>query len=282
LGLDHPPGGYDPYESYYYALMMCGFRAYPGTYLLQADKDILNQSLFFSPLDTSTALFNSLNLLATYTDVALAITDSPDPVTLAEYLTYKLAVKNYGPDAAGPVTLTDTLPASVAFVSATPSQGSCSGMITVTCDLGFLANGSTATVMIVVMPTQAGIISNTASVANPSEYNTPNNTETEVTIAKVLQAPSNLTATAVSSSQINLKWQDNSGSETHFQVQRKTGFWGTWSIIATLGANTGSFAKTGLAAKTTYYYRIRACNTAGCSAWSNGASATTLASKLLW
>lgn len=86
-------------------------------------------------------------------------------------------------------------------------------------------------------------------------------------------APSNLTAKAVSSTQINLKWQDNSGDETEFRIQRKTGAGGTWSQIATVGANTTSYADKNLVAKTVYFYRVRACNAAGCSAWSNEASA---------
>ena len=95
-----------------------------------------------------------------------------------------------------------------------------------------------------------------------------------VTVA-VPVAPSNLTASAVSSSQINLRWQDNSSNETEFRIQRKTGAGGTWGQIATVGANSTTYANTGLAANMTYYYRVRACNAAGCSAWSNEASATT-------
>ena len=42
-------------------------------------------------------------------------------------------------------------------------------------------------------------------------------------------APSGLSATAVSSSQINLSWTDNSSDETGFKLERKTGAGGTWS-----------------------------------------------------
>jgi hypothetical protein len=87
-------------------------------------------------------------------------------------------------------------------------------------------------------------------------------------------APSNLTATAVSTSQINLSWTDNSNNEEGFRIERKTGAQ-DFSEIAQVGPNTTSYSDTGLAAATTYTYRIRAYNNAGNSAYSNEASATT-------
>src|ERR1041384_5219971 len=48
-------------------------------------------------------------------------------------------------------------------------------------------------------------------------------------------APSNLSATAVSTSQINLSWQDNSGTETGFYVQRAPTSAGTFITIANVG-----------------------------------------------
>jgi hypothetical protein len=89
-----------------------------------------------------------------------------------------------------------------------------------------------------------------------------------------LTAPSNLTATAISSSQINLTWQDNSSDETGFEIERKTGS-GSYSQIATLGANVASYSDAFLSAGTIYYYRVRAYTAAGNSDYSNEASATT-------
>ncbi len=83
--------------------------------------------------------------------------DSPDPVTYGQNVTYTLTVTNNGPDAATNVTLTDTLPTNVVLVSATPSQGSCSGTTTVTCNLGTINDGANATVTIVVQAKAAGI-----------------------------------------------------------------------------------------------------------------------------
>jgi len=88
-------------------------------------------------------------------------------------------------------------------------------------------------------------------------------------------APSGLTAAAVSSSQINLAWTDNANTETGFKIERKTGAGGTYAQIATVGANATTYNNSGLSAATTYYYRVRATNSSGDSAYSNEANATT-------
>ncbi|MDB6026400.1 MAG: hypothetical protein JWM68_2623 [Verrucomicrobiales bacterium] len=88
-------------------------------------------------------------------------------------------------------------------------------------------------------------------------------------------APSGLSATAISASQINLAWTDNSNNEDNFIVSRSTTSGGPYTDVATLAANVTSFSNTGLAGNTTYYYVVRASNTAGSSANSNQASATT-------
>jgi transcriptional regulator CtsR len=88
-------------------------------------------------------------------------------------------------------------------------------------------------------------------------------------------APSSLTATAASSSQINLTWRDNSTNEGGFMIERKTGVSGTWAPIINVGINVTSYSSTGLMAGTTYYYRVLAQNAAGRSAYSNEASAAT-------
>lgn len=89
--------------------------------------------------------------------------------------------------------------------------------------------------------------------------------------------PSNLAATAVSSTRIDLAWTDNSSNETGFRIERKTGAAGAWGEIATAGPGATSYASTGLAPSTNYVYRVRATNGSGDSAFSNEASATTLA-----
>ncbi len=88
-------------------------------------------------------------------------------------------------------------------------------------------------------------------------------------------APSALTATAVSAVRIDLAWRDNSGNETGFQLERKIGAGGTWSLRATLGANVTAYADLGLTPATTYVYRLRAINGSGASAYTSEVTRAT-------
>lgn len=90
-------------------------------------------------------------------------------------------------------------------------------------------------------------------------------------------APNQLTATAISSTQINLSWHDNSATETSFEIESSVGG-GSFSLIRTLAANLVSANITGLAPGTVYTFRVRAVSTTtGASGYSDEASATTLA-----
>ncbi|MFZ5876473.1 MAG: DUF11 domain-containing protein [Nitrospirota bacterium] len=118
-------------------------------------------------------------------NLSITKTDSPDPVLVGQNLTYTIVVTNNGPNSATGVSMTDTLPAGATWVSTMTSQGSCSGTVTVTCNLGTLANAASATVTIVVTPTAGGTLSNTASVtgaeADPVSGNNSATTSTTVT-----------------------------------------------------------------------------------------------------
>lgn len=90
-----------------------------------------------------------------------------------------------------------------------------------------------------------------------------------------LMTPTNLVATAVSESEIDLVWVDNSGSEIAYDIERSLDG-DTWAVIDTVPADTETYDDFGLEPVTTYYYRVRAIGTVGGSAYSNIASATTL------
>lgn len=113
-------------------------------------------------------------------NLSITKSDSPDPMAANHNLTYTLQVANAGPGNATDVTVTDDLPAIVTFVSASAGCSEASG--TVTCDLGDFANGQSKQRQIVVQPTQAGLITNTASVsAGEPDPAAGNNTDTEQT-----------------------------------------------------------------------------------------------------
>jgi hypothetical protein len=90
-------------------------------------------------------------------------------------------------------------------------------------------------------------------------------------------APGALTASAASSTRINLAWSDNAINEDGFEIERSTDD-SAFSRVATLAANATSYPDTGLNPSTTHHYRVRAFNTAGDSPFSNTASATTAGS----
>jgi subtilisin len=84
--------------------------------------------------------------------------------------------------------------------------------------------------------------------------------------------PTSLSATAISTSQINLSWADGGGFKDGYRIERWNG---GWSLINTVGATTLGYADTGLTPSTTYYYRVKAFNSGGESGYSNETNATT-------
>jgi hypothetical protein len=96
---------------------------------------------------------------------------------------------------------------------------------------------------------------------------------TNNTSPTVPAAPTNLGGAAASPTQANLGWSDNSGNETHFQLQRRTrnpdGTWGSYALLASPAANTTAYLDAAVNPGTTYRYRLRACNGTTCSVWSN-------------
>ena len=81
-------------------------------------------------------------------------------------------------------------------------------------------------------------------------------------------APSNLTANAGVIGQISLSWTDNSANETSFNVERSTSATSGFVVIGDLAPNTISFFDSTVGRRITYFYRVRALNAAGASAYS--------------
>jgi len=128
--------------------------------------------------------------------------------------------------------------------------------------------------------TDTGLTSGTTFFYRVSAYNLNgnsgfSNTASATTTEEPPAGPSNLSAVASSSAQIDLHWQDNSNNEAGFRVERSDTGYAPWTEITDLGANTTTFSDSSLAAGTTYYYRVSAYNPAGSSGASNIALATT-------
>jgi len=111
-------------------------------------------------------------------DLAVSMTAAPNPVVVTSNLTYSILVTNRGQASATGVTLTDVLPGSLTFVSASVSQGSVvnSGG-TITWSAGDLASGASASMTLTVSPNVTGGVNNSVSVAaSTPDPNTANNT----------------------------------------------------------------------------------------------------------
>lgn len=90
-------------------------------------------------------------------------------------------------------------------------------------------------------------------------------------------APSGLNATATSPIEIQLAWVDNASNETGLEIERSPNGTTGWTQVATPAANAVTYSDIGLSAGTPYFYRVRAVGSAGASAFSNVATATTQA-----
>ncbi len=94
-------------------------------------------------------------------------------------------------------------------------------------------------------------------------------------------APSSLLASAASTTQINLKWNDNSTSESSFRIERCQGSGcSNFVEVAFVAANVSTYANTGLTTGTTYSYRVRSMNAAGASSYTNVSTASLGAATL--
>ena len=126
-------------------------------------------------------------------DLSVAQTDSPDPTIPGVSVTYSVTITNLGPLAASAAALEDDFPPNSVFVSATPSQGSCSHTALVAnCALGALGVNASATVQVVVTPSSPGTMLNFAFVSSGQpDPVSGNNTSMESTtvVACPLPAP---------------------------------------------------------------------------------------------
>jgi uncharacterized repeat protein (TIGR01451 family) len=110
-------------------------------------------------------------------DLSVTKSASPNPGQVNVGLSYRITVTNNGPAVATNVNLTDTLPSGVIFGSSSTTQGTCGGSGPVMCALNNLPAGASAIVTIVVTPSSAGQITNSATAgASETDFDTSNNT----------------------------------------------------------------------------------------------------------
>jgi uncharacterized repeat protein (TIGR01451 family) len=119
------------------------------------------------------------NLVGFSSDLELTMTASASTVTVSNIVTYTLAVTNYGPSISSNILVADKLPVGVTVVSATPSQGSLTGL---NWNVGTLAVGAGAQMVLAVRPNVTGSLLNYATASADTPDGNPDNDFASVTV----------------------------------------------------------------------------------------------------
>lgn len=146
-------------------------------------------------------------------------------------------------------------------------------------------NGGSYLLWVVLAPDTTGYVDTSVTAgstyayrvvaANSAGYAAASNVGTVTMVSALPAAPSSLAATTVARTSVGLGWVDNATNETGFHVERSTNG-SSWTRVATLGANVRAYSASGLKSNTTYYFRVRAYNASGNSAYTGTISVKTL------
>jgi uncharacterized repeat protein (TIGR01451 family) len=123
--------------------------------------------------------------------LSVSVIDVPDPVIIDSNLTYTVSVLNSSAGPATGVVLTDTIPSGITVLSIQPSQGACTqNGLQISCNLGSLAAGANATVVITARANLVGAVTNVATVqGNEPDAEPLNNTATSTTVIRTAGVP---------------------------------------------------------------------------------------------
>ena len=147
-----------------------------------------------NPDDNSASVVTTV--IAPTADLALGLADSPDPVLAGYNLIYTLTVSNLGPATATGVTVVDTLPPTVNFVSASPTNNyTVVGQVVTFLNLGDIGSNHQETATIKVTPTAPGTVTNSATCS--SGVTDPFKANNKAAVKTVVQAAPLITASLV-------------------------------------------------------------------------------------
>lgn len=197
----------------------------------------------------------------------LVVTISAGAPSTSADVTYDVRVVNAGPATATGVTLTLTNGADTVFVALpAASVGVCSTSPRPTCDLGTLDPGEGATVTTMLKaPADSPALFSATATAVEFDPNTKNNTAVARQTRRT--APSDLVAGRLGH-QIILRWKDNSGAESEFQIERSTNA-GSFRVIGSVKHGVTTFRDRMTGTERAYTYRVRAVSATAASAYSN-------------
>jgi uncharacterized repeat protein (TIGR01451 family) len=144
---------------------------------------------------------------------------------------FRATIFNEGPQDATGVTWTETLPAGWKFVSVQPSQGTCSGTTLITCELGALAEPSSATIDFQVFLTTAGTFSDSQQVVGTQPDLNSKNNSASMTLTAVLPPPPDFTMNPAS---MSLSVQRGGQASEVLTFGAQGGFSGTISLACSV------------------------------------------------
>jgi len=153
--------------------------------------------------DSSNNIDNAVILIVPVSvDLAISKQVSSGAVQVGSTLVYTLNVSHSDPGPLGAVTVVDALHSGVTLISAVPSQGSCSGSQTVTCNLGSVAPAG-AQIIINVIASNVGVITNTATVFSGHAFDpVPANNTSAPVATTVLPARPDLAVSKIASLEV--------------------------------------------------------------------------------
>ncbi len=157
---------------------------------------------------TSTNYALTINNVVANADLSVVGNQSPANAVTSGDVTYNLTVASAGPNPATNATVTSNTPAGYAFVSATPSAGTCNAAFPISCNLGTMNNADSQTIAVVLTPVASGAGTTvTFTVASGTADNTAaNNAKSFTTTTPDYSlAPSNSPVIAFPSGSISLQ-----------------------------------------------------------------------------
>jgi len=195
-------------------------------------------------VDSVTIQDSSFSCCAVSADVSVSQTAAPNAGVVGQNLAYTLTISNSGPSAASNLSITDSLPSSVTFVSASPGCINLGGSIA--CTIGTLGGGATSNFVVTVKPTVEGPITNSVSVTSTlSDLNLANNLSVKTTPVytapgitsqptnqvTVVGGPANFYVTATGTAPLSYQWT--------FGGARLSGATSTTLALANVQTNQG-------------------------------------------
>lgn len=164
---------------------------------IQTTAGVAGQGVDSNPANDGAVVQTTVQAVA---DLAVTLTDSPDPIAVGGTLTYTATVSNAGPATAGGVSLSLPLPAGLTALAAQAGQGSCAIQAgTVTCDLQSLVSGASVAAQVQgqVGSTAPASLSATATVSAAGIDPAAGNNSATATTGVSLLADLSLTASDV-------------------------------------------------------------------------------------